>query len=256
MDQAPAALQDTDKLLQTGLRLFKSGFRDILGILLVQTISMLVLIVILFSLTISLYDYTSTDFFQFNFIVSLGLSTLLILMVELGFIAAFTSKFWAIAHQTTITTSHAYRVGINKALPLLIWSLSYLSIVAAGLLLLFIPGLILMVSLFMGAALVIQDHYSTLGALKASYHMTWPYLRRTLFYLVISILLTITVYFATIFPLGMLLSYITNNNPMLSGVFDLAKYALIVMLVPLFVALIIPYYMDLRHLAHHKASTT
>lgn len=254
MEQMPATPQTIDKLLESGFKLFKSGFKDILGILLTQTITMLVLFVFLFSLTISLYDNTSTDFFQTNFIVCLILSSLLILAVELAFIAAFTAKFWAIVHHSKITSTHAYVVGAAKALPLLAWLITYLLIVTTGLMILFIPGLVLIVSLFMGAGLIIQGHFSTIEAIKISHKLVWPYLRRTLLYLAMSALITLAAYFATIFPLGMFISYITNNNPMLSGVIDLARYALIVILVPLFVALIIPYYMDLLARQQNKDS--
>ena len=254
MEQPPTTPQTVDRLLESGFRLFKTGFKDILGILLTQTISMLGLFVALFSLTISLFDNTSTTLFQTDFIVCLILSCLLLLAVELGFIAAFTSKFWAIIHNSKITSAHAYAVGAQKALPLLVWLISYVLLVATGLMILFVPGLVLMVSLFMGAALIIQEHFSTVGALKTSHKLVWPYLRRTLLYLVVSVSITLAAYFATIFPLGMLISYITNNNPMLSGITDLARYALIVILVPFFVALIIPYYMDLQLRRQNKDS--
>lgn len=246
MEQPPATPQSIDKLLGAGFRLFKTGFKDILGILLTQTVTMLVLFVALFSLTISLFDNTSTNIFQTDFIICLILSSLLILAVELGFIAAFTAKFWAIEHQSKITSLHAYAVGAKKALPLLVWLITYMAIASTGLMILVVPGIVLMISLFMGAALIIQDHFSTVEAIRTSHKLVWPHLRRTLFYLVLSAVITLAAYFVTIFPLGMLISYITNNNPMLSGIIDLAKYALIVILVPLFVALITPYYMDLQ----------
>lgn len=246
MELPPVAPQPIGKLLESGFKLFKTGFKDILGILLTQTISMLVLFIALFSLTISLLDHTSTQLFQTNFIISMILSCLLLLMVELGFIAAFTTRFWAIIHNSEVTTAHAYAIGAQKALPLLIWWISYLLIVSTGLMILFVPGLVLMVTLFMGAGLIIQSHYSIIEALKTSHKLVWPQLRRTLLYLSVSAVITLSAYFATIFPLGMLISYITNNNPMLSGIIDLAKYVLIVILAPLFVALVIPLYMDLQ----------
>ena len=245
MTEPSATPQSTGQLLLAGIHLFRTGFREVLGILLTQTITILVLFVVLFSLTVSLYDSTSANRFQFDFIASLILSSLFILAVQLGFIASFTAKFWAHIHNTQMTTAHAYAVGIRKALPLLIWLLAYVAIVSTGLLLLFVPGLILMVTLFMGGPLVIQDHYSTLAAIKASHKLVWPSLRQTLLYLVTAALITTVAYFVTIFPLGMFIAYLTNHNPMLSGVISLVRYALIVMLAPLFVALVIPYYMCL-----------
>ncbi len=248
MERTPATPQSIDKLLATGFRLFRTGFRDILGILLTQTISVLALFVVLFSLTMSLYDNSSTTIFQPRFIIGLVMSSLLILAVQLAFIASFTAKFWACAHQTSISSAHAYAVGAQKALPLLAWLISYLLIVWTGIILFVVPGLILAVSLFMGAALIIQDHYSTPAAIKTSHKMVWPYLRRTLLYLVLSAGATLIIYFVTLYPLGLFVSYITSHNPMLNGILDIARYALIVMLVPLFIALIIPYYMDLLRL--------
>lgn len=256
MDQAPSEAQTADKLLAAGLKLFKTGFKDILVILLTQTISILALFIVLFTLTMSLYDSSSADFFQYRFIICLVLSSLFVLSVQLGFIAAFTAKFWAIMHGTRITTSHAYAVGFRKAIPLLAWLIVYVLIVATGLMILVIPGLILMVSLFMGVALIIQNHYSTFEAIRISHKMVWPYLRRTLFYLVASVVITLAAYFVTIFPLGVFISYLTNNNPMLSGMIELARYALIVMLVPLFVAMLIPYYMDLLIRQRQTGSAT
>ncbi len=245
MGKTPATPQSIDKLLESGFKLFKTGFRDILAILLTQTISMLVLSVLMFILTISIFDLTSGNLIEANFISCVILSSLVILTVELGFIAAFTAKFWATAHNTSITCKHAYTVGVKKAFPLMIWLLIYLLVVSTGLMILFVPGLILMVSLSMGAALIIQNHLSPVEAIKISHKLVWPHLQRTLFYLFLAALITLTTYFVTIFPLGILISYITNQNPMLSGIINLARYVLIVMLVPLFVALIIPYYMDL-----------
>ena len=245
MTEPPAAPQSTDQLLLAGIHLFWTGFREVLGILLTQTITILLLFVVLFSLTLSIYDSTSADRFQFDFIAGLVLSGLIILAVQLGFIAAFTAKFWAHIHNTQMSTAHAYRVGINKALPLLAWLLMYVAIVATGLLLLFVPGLILMVTLFMGGPLIIQHHYSTLAAIRTSHKLVWPSLRQTLLYLVTAAIITLIAYFVTIFPLGMFIAYLTNNNPMLTGIISLLRYALLVLLTPLFVALVIPYYMCL-----------
>lgn len=255
MEHQPAIPQPIDDLLRHGFHLFRTGLKEILGILLLQTISILVLFVVLFSLTVSLLDNTAAIPFQPDFILCVVLSSLVVLAIQLGFIATFTTKFWAIAHHTTTTAAHAYAVGIKKALPLLAWLITYLVLVSLGLVVLFVPGLLLMVSLFMGAALIIQDHYSVLAAIKASHQLVWPYLRRTLLYLFLSISITLAIYFATIYPLGLFISYLTGDNPMLSGIFDLARYALIVMLVPLFVALIIPYYMELLQLQKNRDAT-
>jgi len=232
------------ELLINGFKLFKTGFRDILGILISQTLSLIALFVVLFSLSMTFYGNGTINTLPTEFIFSVVISILIILLVQLGFIASFTTKFWAIAHHKSISSGQAYRLGIRKALPLLAWVLVYIIIVSTGLMLFFIPGLILGVALFMGAALIIQDHHSPLDAFKASYKMVWPYLRQTLFYLFVSAGITLLIYFLTLYPLGLLLSYLTINYPMLHGILDIARYALIVILVPLFVALIIPYYME------------
>lgn len=246
-EQQPATPQTVDKLLEAGFQLFRHGFKDILGILIAQTISMLALFVVLFAITISLTTNMSPDKFEPGVAISLILSSLLVLTVQLGFIAAFTAKFWAISHDKQISSAHAYAVGFKKAIPLLLWLMLYLLIVAVGLVLLVVPGLVLLISLFMGAGLIIQDHISILEAIKMSHRMVRPYLRRTLLYLSFSLLITIIAYFATVFPLGIIISYLTSNQPMLSGIFVPAKYALIVILVPLFVSFMIPYFRDLRH---------
>ena len=240
------------ELLIKGFTLFKTGFRDILGILITQTFSLIALIVILFTISLSFYDNANLTSLPPKFIISILVSILIILFVQLGFIAAFTTKFWAIAHQKRISSTHAYRLGISKALPLLAWVLIYIVLVGIGLALFVIPGLIIAAALFMGAALIIQNRYSTLGALKASYKMVWPNLQQTLFYIVMSAAITLTIYFLTLYPLGLLISYLTNSYPLLNGIFDIARYALIVMLVPLFVALIIPYYMEVLKLKHDE----
>lgn len=246
MDHQPATPQSVDKLLESGFRLFTSGLKDVLGILLAQTLSMLVLFVVLFFITLSLTANMSLEHFKPGVIIGLSLSLLLVLAVQLGFIAAFTAKFWAISMNKKISSAHAYAIGARKALPLLLWLILYVVIVASGLLLLFVPGLILMVSLFMGAGLIIQDHVSSFAAIKASHRLVWPCLRRTLLYLVFALLITLVAYIATLLPLGIFIAYLTANQPMLSGIFVPAKYALIVILVPLFISLLIPYFKDLR----------
>lgn len=241
----PSSHIDTQQLLATGFKLFKTGFREIWTILLTQTLSLLVLFVVLFGITISFFGGSSITTLPTEFVVSLFASILIILLVQLGFIASFTTKFWAIAHGHHSTSSHAYGIGIKKALPLLIWLLLYVLIIWTGLFLLFVPGIILGTTLFMGAALIIQDHHSVPHAFRASHKMVWPYLRVTLFYLLVSAGITLGLYFITLYPLGLFLTYLTTNLPMLHGILDIARYALIVMLVPLFVALIIPFYMEL-----------
>lgn len=243
--ERPVAPQSADKLMKNGLSLFIHGFKHILGILLIQTFSIVVLFVLLFSITISFYDSHSSDTVQLKFLISLILSSLFIVTVQLGFIASFTAKFWAIIHNTHITTRLAFKVGIIKSLPLLGWLVIYIAVVATGLMLLFAPGLILMTSLFMGVALIIQNHLSPVEAIKISHRLVWPHLRRTMFYIFVSSCITLIVYLMTIYPLGLLITYLIADNPMLVGIIDIARYVLIVMLVPLFVALMIPYYMDL-----------
>lgn len=244
-----------DNLLLDGFKLFKMGFMDVLGILLSQTLSLIILFVGLFSITMSFYGHSTLTTLPVSFIISMVISILIILMVQLGFVAAFTTKFWAIAHQNKISSSQAYRLGIRKALPLLVWMVIYLLIVWTGLLLFFVPGLVLATSLFMGAALIIQDHHTCLGAVKTSHKMVWPYLRQTLFYIVVAAGITLGLYFVTLYPLGLFVSYLTSNYPMLNGILDIARYALIVMLVPLFVALMIPYYMALLRLAQNQTAS-
>lgn len=246
MDSQPSTPQPIDKLLESGFKLFRSGFRDILRILLAQTVSMLVLFIVLFFITLSLTANMSLQHFKPGVVIALILSLLFVLAVQLGFIAAFTTKFWAIASDKKISCSHAYVIGARKALPLLLWLMLYVLIVAGGLVLLFVPGVILMVSLFMGAGLIIQDHISVIAAIKASHQLVWPCLRRTLLYLTLALLITLAAYFVTIFPLGIFITYLTTNQPMLSGIIVPAKYALIVILVPLFVSLMIPFFKDLR----------
>lgn len=235
---------ESQELLIKGFKLFRTGFREILGILLSQTLSLIVLAVVLFSITMLFYGSHTGGSLPTAFLISLVSSILIVLMVQLGFIASFTTKFWAIAHQRHISSSQAYHLGIRKALPLLIWVIIYLTVVAAGLLFFIVPGLILAVTLFMGAALVIQDHYPPMAAFKASYKMVRPHARQTLFYLFITTAITLLLYFLTLYPLGLFVSYLTSNYPILNGIFDIVRYTLIVMLVPLFVALVIPFYME------------
>ncbi len=246
MDSQPVTPQPIDKLLESGFRLFRSGFRDILRILIAQTLSMLVLFIVLFFITIALTANMSAHHLKAGVVITLTLSLLFVLAIQLSFIAAFTAKFWAISSNKNISCTHAYAVGIRKALPLLLWLVLYVLIVATGMMLLFVPGLILMVSLFMGGGLIIQDHISVIEAIRASHRMVMPCLRRTLLYLSIAVLITLLAYFVTVFPLGIFIAYLTSNQPMLSGIIVPVKYALIVILVPLFVALMIPYFKDLR----------
>lgn len=153
--------QTIGKVVDSGLKLFRAGFRQVLGL------SVLAAVVLMIS-DPTLSSMAGLASWQSGVLYVVGI--LLYFACYLG----ITRMLADIARGETPAGFGSYlRLGISRLWPALVAVLLYMLAIAVGLVLLVIPGLILMGSLMLGMYLIVLEDKGGVAALKRSHQLVW-----------------------------------------------------------------------------------
>lgn len=169
-------------------------------------------------------------------------------ILTLWAVAALYVQQHAIGTDENAGTGAALQTALGRTLPLVLMTILFAIAVAIGSILLLVPGLILMVSLMLGANLLIIEGRGPLASLKGSHSLVWGDWWRTAGILTIGFIVVLVVYSAAGLLVGIVVPFI--------GAADVLMFALVsgvligvvmnVLVTPFYVALLIAVYWDLK----------
>jgi hypothetical protein len=124
-------------------------------------------------------------------LVWLGISIVLSVILT----GALIARVEAVTNGDDLTMGAAISVGLGRFLPMLGCLILYVLAVAAGLIALIIPGLILSLSLLLAPYLVITDNLGPIAAIKQSHKLVWGNWWRTAGIFTVLIFIVFAAYF-------------------------------------------------------------
>jgi hypothetical protein len=246
--------QSIGKVLDDG---FKFYLRTLVSILPLSFLAVIipVVIMILFlgldtylSLGSGQLDPATTDFQEL--LTAIGISAVIAILSAVVFYTAMFYKLAGAAQDRAIGVGASLGLGLKAAIPLLITGILYSLAVGLGFVLLVIPGIIVMVSLVLYMPAYTMDNQGIIGSLKKSHNLVWGNWWRTLLILSVPtiILLVILGGIGMVFAalIGFSVTQGEGNFLQYQLMLEIAQYVVNVFLMPLFPALMIVVYHDLK----------
>lgn len=246
--------QSIGKILDDGFKFYLRNLLKILPLSFLAVITPVVVLVLFIGfdtylgLSSGQLDPATTDFGAL--MASFGIGMVIAMILALVFYTAMFYKLAEEAKDQTIGIGASLGLGAKAALPVLIASILYSIAVTLGFILLIIPGIILMVSLVLYMPAFTMDKAGVIGSLKKSHNLVWGNWWRTL-----AILSVPTIILMVILGGIGILSAVVIGFSVAQGEGDFTQYQLMLevaqyianmLLAPLFPALMIILYNDLK----------
>jgi hypothetical protein len=246
--------QTIGKVLDDGFKFYVRNLVKILPLSFLAVVTPVIVVILFlgvdtyFGLSSGQLDPATTDFG--GLFASFGISMVLAMFLAVIFYAALFYKLTAAAQDRAMGVGASLGLGLRAAIPLLITNLIFFAIVMLGTILLIIPGIIVMVFLCLYMPAYTMDNAGIIGSLKKSYNLVVGNWWRTLLILSIPTIIMIA-FFAGI---GVVIAALVGFSVVQGeGDFlqyqitvEVVQYAVNVFLAPLFPALMIILYHDLK----------
>jgi hypothetical protein len=246
--------QTIGKVLDDG---FKFYLRTLLKVLPLSFLAVVVPVVVIisfvgvntyFGLSSGQLDLATTDIT--GVFTSLGISAVIAVILAVIFYAAMFYKLAGEAQDRGIGIGGSLGLGLRAAIPLLITGILYSLAVTLGLILLVIPGVILMVSLVLYMPAFTMDNAGIIGSLKKSHNLVWGNWWRTLLILSVPMIIMLVILGGVGLVIGFFIGFgmAQTEGGLLQYqiIMEVAQYAVNTVLAPLFPALMIILYNDLK----------
>ena len=142
------------------------------------------------------------------------------------------------------------KAAVGRTLPLLLMTIVFMIALTIGLVLLIIPGLILMVSLMLGANLLIFEGKGPVSSLQGSHQLVWGNWWRTAAILTVGFIILMVIYVLVGMIVGLLIPIVGVDDAdffiavQLSTLLNTSLMTFLIM--PFYVALLIAVYWDLK----------
>jgi len=247
MSVLSAQPQTIGKVLDSGIRLYVRGLGKVLPIsLLIALIGMVPNFVRFNPGMIQESDPARLVTFTIGYAV---------IVIALGIViyGAMIKLYGDLGAGKPATMAGSLRTGLSKLFPILIAGILYFLAVALGMVVLVIPGIILMLSMYLFSTAIILDDKGIIESLKYSHNLVWGNWWRTAIIFTVPIVIIIGLYVL----LGIVLSVVMASMAASAGSFnasDLSNFiwfffaeAIINAIVyPLFYAMAVVVYHDLK----------
>ncbi|HHJ15691.1 MAG TPA: hypothetical protein ENJ80_03240 [Gammaproteobacteria bacterium] len=187
--------QSISRVLDNGIRLCLSSFKSVVGIAFVSAV---------ISNLPNLFTPTpqaGQAFAPGELQPFLGVMLVTMLM-SFVFYNAIILRIDASASDRDISLGTSLLTGLKKLLPVLAGVILYMLAVMLGSILLLIPGIILMISLFFYSMLIVVDNRGIIDSLKTSHHLVWGNWWRTMTVFMVPAALMMVIYIALGFVTG------------------------------------------------------
>lgn len=237
MNLLPEEPSSIAKVLDTSFKLYKSTFSRVIGY---SMMAALISAVVAYVMSSIMQDIAQTgdmsDLLDVSFLYIGGIFIAWGLMF--AFFSAEIYRIDNFARQQEDTFSEALIVGFRKLPAMLLAVFLYYIAVVLGMLLLIIPGLILLISLFLYSYYIVLEDNSAFQALKASHKVIWNDWWRTVTVFTVPGILLVIIYFIY----GLLVGFLG---------FDDNEIQLIELVLNLFSGLYMPYFLSLGYVVYH-----
>ncbi len=258
--------QGIGRTLDNGFKLFASGLKGVLGLMALLIVAMVGLVLAMTFGPMMLFDPMTTSI---NTILTfVGVVYFIMLVIMLTIQNGIVAKYGTVSHGNRIGMGTALKIGLRKVVPVIIWYILYLILVAVASLpaiavgyflppnegvlnlvlvvLAAIPTIILSMSLIFGVYLIVLENIGPIAAIKMSHRLVWGRWWRTLLFFVIVSIIMIVIMLAITVPLGVVVGMVAGNNPILVAILEMVVNILSLVLMPLSIALMITYIHDLK----------
>lgn len=258
--------QGIGRTLDNGFKLFATGLKGVLGLMALLILAMVGLVLAMTFGPMMLFDPMTTSI---NTILTfVGVVYFIMLVIMLTIQNGIVAKYGTVSHGNRIGMGAALKIGLRKVVPVIIWYILYLILLAVASLpaiavgyfmppnegvlnlvlvvLAAIPTIILSMSLIFGVYLIVLENIGPIAAIKMSHRLVWGRWWRTfLFFVIVSIIIFVIMLAITV-PLGVVVGMVAGNNPILVAVLEMVVNILSLILMPLSIALMITYIHDLK----------
>ncbi len=187
--------QSISRVLDNGIRLFLSGFRSVVGLALISAI---------ISSVPNLFGPSQQPGQALAPGQMQGFFGIMLIATVVGFVFynAIIIRLDANASDRQLSLGDSLSIGLKKLLPVLVGMILYVIAVMLGSIVLLVPGIILMMSLFFYPMLIVVDNHGILDALKTSHRLVWGNWWRTSTVLMVPAALMMVIYIALGFVTG------------------------------------------------------
>lgn len=266
------APQGIGRNLDNGFRLLFAGIGSAALLLLIMIVIDAVLFVVMGSSFFMMMAQMEKGQMPTSGIGSVAGFFILLTIINMLFNNALISKYGAVAYGEEQSLGGAIAKGARKILPVIIYAILYSIIVglsslplvilmallkptgvlAAVIVVLgIIPPMILGLSLYFGAFLIVIDDRGIFESISASHKLVWGNWWRTLLYLSIIILIMLAVVLAIQLVFGLLTAFLAHAGPGTGNmtfiiVLQVVNQLVSLIFMPVMIALIIPYLHDLK----------
>lgn len=258
MSNLPTKQTDFGELIRAGFQLFRANIGDIIGIVVIQVITLSALLLLVLSILFSLMAEQEYQQPGYGMLVVFILAVLVIFSICLIFPLAYIKKFQAQVDGESLKGKHALRHSLQYLKNLLLWSLLYSVIILYILFVIFlsrysalflvfsIPGFAGLIFFSMGIFLIVLDEFGPIAAAQQSYRLVRDNWWRTVLYLLSTSVTLLFVYLAIVIPITIVFTFMIWLVPLLIGALNIIYALLLSALLPLFIALLFPFYIDLK----------
>lgn len=234
----PEQPQSIGKTLDTGIKLYLASFKSVILLSLLYGFIAIIPQLMMPRLAPAMQAR------QWGTIVPIFFA---VFFFNLLLINALVYRIGMVARDTPVSLGAALKQGLKRLLPVIFGSILYGLSVALGFVLLIIPGIILMFSLFFFSAAIILDGVSMGASLRLSHRLVWGNWWRTTTVLSVIGIISFAFYIGLGALTGAAVGMSAGNNPVLVQQLVQPVVALFsAFLTPLFYSILIVLYHDLK----------
>lgn len=243
MYERPTEPQSIGGVLDSGFKLFRASFRQVVVLAMVagflgQLPSVMMTMMIASGGTPENSSLLST----------VMISLLIVMLVSMVFFAAIVSRMHGAHAGREVSMGDAFGMGFSCMLPLLGCMLLYGIAIGVGSILLLIPGIILSLSLMFGPYVLIIERGGVLESLKRSHSLVWGYWWRTSGIILIAFFIMMVAY--VLVGIVAAIAIVMEPDAIASPLYTLSEALVTALLggliTPLFYAMTLSAYYDLR----------
>ena len=202
----PKQPQSIGEVLDSGFRLFATGFSKTIGLSVVANI---IAYLPLFVLTLHMASGLQAPADPTAIMAPFGIGILVAGLVSMVFYLAIIHVFGALAREEPVSIGASLTVGLKRLIPVFIALILYMIAVSLGMVLLIIPGLILMLTLMFFAVGMVLEKEGIFSSLSRSHRLVWGNWWRTATVLTVPVIIVMVVFIGV----SLVLAFLTQLIP-------------------------------------------
>ncbi|MHB8474504.1 MAG: hypothetical protein ACYDC8_16965 [Gammaproteobacteria bacterium] len=234
----PEQPQSIGKTLDSGIKLYLASFKSII---------LLSLLYGFISIIPQLLMARLAPALRAGHWGSVAPAILVVMLFSVFLVNAMVYRIGMVARGTPAAMGVALRLALKRLAPVVFGSILYGLSVALGMVLLIIPGIILMFSLFFFSVAIVLDGVGMRASLALSHRLVWGNWWRTTTILSVVGIISLAFYFGLAALLGLVVAISVGNNPaLIQQLLQPLVAVFSAVLTPLFYSILVVLYHDLK----------